>query len=118
MKAPVVKIRDSMSEQKDSKLKCKVGATDIRGTSGQGDLYANYDELVKAFGEPTFLGDSSEKTQAEWHLTFEDGLVAAIYDYKEYDTEKEDVVNWRVGGRDSEVCARVNKIILDARTTI
>ena len=64
-----------MSEQKGAELRYKVGKVGINGTSGQGDLHADYTELVKAFGEPTSLSGDG-KTQAEWHLTFEDGLVA------------------------------------------
>lgn len=50
------------------------------GTCLQGYIDADYDTLVELFGEP----DTSEgyKTDAEWCIVFDDGLVATIYDYK------------------------------------
>jgi len=52
-------------------------------TSLQGYMPARYEDLVAVFGEPEGGGD---KTTVEWCLAFEDGTVATIYDWKEYET--------------------------------
>ena len=70
---------------------------DADGTHNQGSVCAYYDELVTAFGEP--LGPSGDgKVQAEWVVKFDNGILATIYDYKQYDTDARDVVNWSIGG--------------------
>ncbi len=67
----------------------------INGTSLQGYLPAYLHQLIEVFGEPDAGGD---KTTAEWTLTFEDGTVATIYDWKEYDTPT-GLYRWHIGGR-------------------
>lgn len=64
------------------------------GTCLQGYVSAYYHELVERFGEPEGAGD---KTTAEWCLEFEDGTVATIYDWKEYETPM-GRYDWHVGG--------------------
>ena len=67
----------------------------VNGTSLKGYVTATYAELVARFGEPERGGD---KTTAEWALAFEDGTVATIYDWKEYDTPM-GKYNWHIGGK-------------------
>ena len=64
------------------------------GTYLQGHLHVTYDELVAEFGEPTHVDDG--KTQVEWAMKFEDGVVATIYDWKTYDMPA--TTHWHVGG--------------------
>lgn len=79
------------------------------GTSLRGFVTTTYDTLVKAFGEPTFLGESADgKVTAEWSLevTDEDGdtHVATIYDWKQYeDGTPYGLYEWHIGGKDSIV---------------
>lgn len=68
------------------------------GTSLQGYVTAYYHQLVEQFGQPEFGGD---KTTAEWCLQFEDGTVATIYDWKEYETPT-GLYRWHVGGHSVE----------------
>jgi hypothetical protein len=70
----------------------------VNGTSLQGYVKAYYHELVERFGEPEYGGD---KTTVEWCLEFEDGTVATIYDWKEYDTPTGSY-NWHIGGKSKE----------------
>ncbi len=74
----------------------------INGTCLKGYVRADFNELVAAFGEP--LEGDGDKTQAEWVLLFTlpDGeeVVAAVYDWKQYDTPAMDVKNWNIGGHD------------------
>jgi len=69
------------------------------GTSLAGTIMADYNDIVTLFGEP--LREMSEKTQANWELHFDDGLVATIYDWKEM-SEPEDVMAWNVGSFDKD----------------
>ena len=71
---------------------------EVDGTWGQGSVCATYDELVTLFGFP-FGASGDGKVQAEWVVKFDNGILATIYDWKQYDTATEDVVNWNIGGR-------------------
>jgi hypothetical protein len=67
---------------------------DANGTCLQGYVEAYYHQLVEVFGEPDGGGD---KTTVEWCLEFEDGTVATIYDWKEYETPM-GLYRWHIGG--------------------
>ena len=79
------------------------------GTSLVGNSYlkATYDDLVKAFGEPTYYEPSDDgKVTTEWTLEFETTdnenpyVTATIYDWKTYDASicRKGIFNWHVGG--------------------
>ena len=76
---------------------------DVNMTSLQGYMQAYYHQLVEVFGEPEGGGD---KTTVEWCLEFEDGTVATIYDWKEYETPM-GKYNWHIGGRNQKAVDRV-----------
>ena len=76
---------------------------DANGTSLQGYVQAYYHQLVEVFGEPEAGGD---KTTVEWCLSFEDGTVATIYDWKEYDTPT-GLYHWHIGGKSNLAVDRV-----------
>jgi hypothetical protein len=76
---------------------------DVNGTSLQGYVTAYYHELVEVFGEPDGGGD---KTTVEWCLDFEDGTVATIYDWKEYETPMGQY-RWHIGGRNYNAVSAV-----------
>jgi hypothetical protein len=78
---------------------------DVNGTSLQGYMEAYYHELVEVFGEPE---GGSDKTTVEWCLAFEDGTVATIYDWKEYDTPM-GLYQWHIGGKSNLAVARVQR---------
>jgi len=78
---------------------------DANGTSLQGYVQAYYHQLVEVFGEPEGGGD---KTTVEWCLSFEDGTVATIYDWKEYETPM-GLHRWHIGGRNNLAVARVQQ---------
>jgi hypothetical protein len=81
------------------------------GTYYQDCVNTSYFELVEVFGEPDLQGSGDGKVQAEWIIEFEDGKVATIYDYKEYETSVEFVTDWHIGGKDSTIAPRVKEII-------
>ena len=78
---------------------------DVNMTSLQGYMPARYEQLVAVFGEPT---DSGDKTTAEWALAFEDGTVATIYDWKEYETPM-GLYSWHIGGMSKKAVDRVTQ---------
>ena len=73
-------------------------STSINGTCYQGNVKTTYDKLVQILGQPKG-GSADGKTTCEWHLEFQDGSVATIYDWKMGTTPKEEH-NWHVGGKD------------------
>jgi hypothetical protein len=77
------------------------------GTSLQGYIRAYYHQLVEVFGEPDHGPNANmDKVTAEWCLEFEDGTVATIYDWKEYETPM-GLHRWHIGGKDYNAVDRV-----------
>lgn len=69
-----------------------------------GNLRATYADLVEVFGQPDER--SGDKITCSWHLKFEDGTVATIYDWKEDETPLGDY-DWHIGGRTPRAFDRV-----------
>lgn len=87
-------------------------------TSLQGYVEASFDELVEAFGEPTYTEPSGDgKVETEWEI-MDDDTVCTIYDWKEYDNGARSrsglAYRWHIGGRNREavdvVSNRLNKL--------
>jgi hypothetical protein len=78
-------------------------------TSLQGYIRAYYHELVEVFGLPLVGGD---KTTVEWCLEFEDGTVATIYDWKEYETPM-GRYDWHIGGKSKQAVHAVTSTFKD-----
>lgn len=79
------------------------------GTSFKGYMYARYDQLVPAFGEPRRSDHSDNKVDVEWIIDTPYG-VATIYNYKDGKAylgqsglSPEEIYEWHVGGKKSEV---------------
>ena len=71
------------------------------GTYLQGHVGVTYRTLVDLFGPP--LRGDGDKVQVEWVIEFYDDEedryhIATIYDWKQYDTRPERVLEWNVGG--------------------
>jgi hypothetical protein len=84
-------------------------SVDVNGTFLQGYVETTFAKLVKAFGAPTYGPDEASgdgKVSCEWCLTFEDGTVATIYDYKEDSTPMGEY-SWHIGGTSIESVNRV-----------
>jgi hypothetical protein len=86
--------------------------TEANGTHLQGYIRATYAELVERFGEPTGGGD---KTTVEWCLAFEDGTIATIYDWKEYETPMY-AYDWHIGGKNKTAVTRVTSTFKQGAT--
>jgi hypothetical protein len=72
------------------------------GTSLKGYLTGvTYNDLVKAFGEPSYPEPSGDdKVQKEWVLSWE-GNIYTIYDWKTYDPDYTTtrLTRWNVGSK-------------------
>lgn len=86
------------------------------GTGLQGYVTVPYKKLVKIFGEP--LDGDGYKVDAEWIITFEDGTVATIYNYKDgknYNGSSGMVTNriteWHIGGADKRAVTLVQNVL-------
>ena len=77
----------------------KTGNFSVDGTSKMGDLEdTSVSEIEEVFGEPSWVGSADDKSQVEWIIRFPDGTISTIYDYKQYNTNVDDVRNWSIGG--------------------
>ncbi|MBN86058.1 MAG: hypothetical protein CL885_00890 [Dehalococcoidia bacterium] len=77
-------------------------------TRYRGTIKASYFELVRLFGEPQ-KGDGF-KTQAEWHIEFEDGVITTIYDWKFY-RPVEYNNSWNVGGTEPSSLTKLESLM-------
>ncbi len=91
-----------------------VNKASAEGTCLQGYLSASYYEIVKRYGEPMPLYDGF-KTDVEWTIKWEDGVIGTIYNYKngrnylgESGLDAEDITEWNIGGNKKIVEKRIN----------
>jgi len=94
-------------------------------SSLQGYVEADFETLVRTFGEPHFTDPSGdEKVNTEWELRFEvqkdgeddtDYVYATIYDWKDYDGGKHSrsgvKYNWHIGGHSNDAVDVVKQAI-------
>jgi hypothetical protein len=78
------------------------------GSGLKGYVTTTYSQLVKVFGLPNYgPNDSSgDKVTCEWKLTFADGTIATIYDWKLESTPM-GIYDWHIGGVSGDACLRV-----------
>jgi len=81
-----------------------------KGCSLRGYLEATVDSVTEVFGEP--MDGDGYKTTREWHIKFEDGCVATIYDWKESDRDWEsDIIVWHIGGATNDALWNVDSYL-------
>ncbi len=79
---------------------CKKTNSSTDGTSFQGiTIFANVQDLTRAFGEPTIQDNTGEdKVNFEWDMETDEGNVFTIYDWKEYRKISDiEVIEWHIG---------------------
>ena len=88
----------------------------INGSSLKGHINIPHYKLVDRFGEPQVWDDY--KTDAQWVIEFDDGLVATIYNWKngvnycgDDGIPTNDITEWNIGGKSMEVVDRITTII-------
>lgn len=92
---------------------------DINGTSLQGEFIATRAEIEAVFGQPTYsTQDEWEKVTTEWDITFSDGTVATIYDWKRYEMgapKMHESYQWHIGGHTSHAVSLVIQTMKEGR---
>jgi hypothetical protein len=89
---------------------------DVCMSSLQGYIQSSYTSLVAVFGEPTYLDDDTdEKVNVEWEIRFEDGTIATIYNWKDYDGGAECWADpqyyWHIGGFGQRAVELVSQVL-------
>jgi hypothetical protein len=113
----------STSQSKSASMPFMVGHANLVGTSLQGYLDVPFSRVVEVFGEPLTQVDGY-KVAFQWSITFADGTVASIYDYKAsslYDDGQptpeqmraREFSDWHIGGKDK----RADELVRAALTS-
>ncbi len=115
-------VRYDTAEQLDAAIDAARGAQkaaaapwtmggNLVGTHLQGYARFPYSRIVEVFGEPQHLGEDGDKVAFEWTITFADGTIASIYDYKASslygdgddaptpEEMKKSFTDWHIGGK-------------------
>ena len=86
------------------------------GTHLQGYINVSHADLLKTFGIPKVWDDY--KSDAEWHVCFEDGTRATIYNYKNGKNycgidglDVQDITEWHIGGYEKKAVERVLEVV-------
>jgi hypothetical protein len=89
--------------------------TDIDGTCLQGQIIANYADLVTAFGPP--MDGDDYKTDAEWVVRV-NNVVSTIYNWKDGRSycgadgiPVEQITQWNIGGRSHAAVRLVERLL-------
>lgn len=85
-------------------------------SSLRGYVNANFWDLVEKFGEPTYNESFGEdKVDVEWCIEFDDGTIATIYNWKDYDGGqrcRSDVnYRWHIGGFSNQAVDAVQAVV-------
>lgn len=91
---------------------------DINMTSYRGQIETSYYELCELFGPPMKDGFDDCKTDAEWNICFESGVVATIYNWKNGRNylgsdglDVEQITEWNVGGHSADAIQLVRQVV-------
>lgn len=84
----------------------------IHNSSLQGHVKTNYETLRSFFGSPNI--GPGDKTNAEWAISFPDGTIATIYDWK-LNAIPENDYDWHIGGYDRRAVSYVQNILKGRR---
>lgn len=92
----------------------------ISGTCLQGYVIAPYHKILELFGRP--MEGDGYKTDVEWIVRFEDGLIATIYNWKNGPAYCGDgmsvslIDEWNIGGTSKDAVERITQLIESARS--
>jgi len=88
----------------------------VNGTSHQGEISTSFETLLKLFGTPMSAVDN--KSDVEWSIMFNDGVVATIYNWKNGPASMGvnginpvDITTWNVGGKTISAVYDIEEII-------
>jgi hypothetical protein len=93
--------------------------TNANGTHFQGEFVATRAEIESVFGKPAYeTTEEWEKVTTEWDITFSDGTVATIYDWKRYEMgapEMDESCEWHIGGHSHDAATYVLETMKEER---
>lgn len=90
---------------------------EMTGSSLKGYIETKYADLVSVFGAPYYgPDDEGDKITCEWVITFRDGKVATIYDWKVGEVTPTDLYDWHVGGTSPKVLDYVATLMMGKGT--
>lgn len=88
-------------------------------TSLKGSITITYAKLVERYGEP--CESAGYKSDAEWDIEWEDGVIGTIYNWKngknylgDEGEEVEDITDWNIGGYKEIVVKRISDDLLNS----
>lgn len=88
-------------------------------TSLKGSITTTYAKLVKRYGEPH--ESDGYKSDAEWVIEWEDGVIGTIYNWKngknylgDEGEEVENITDWNIGGYKEIVVKRISDDLLNS----
>lgn len=83
-----------------------------RTGSYQGSVTTTFDHIKSVLGDPISgpTNDPYDKVSCEWILTFKDGVVASIYDYKTGSTPMGEYA-WHIGGNNKKAVDYVTHLL-------
>ena len=84
-------------------------------TSLQGYIHnISHKEIISVLG----MGEgTSDKVKDSWGVKDSTGIIATIYDWKNYNEDLSEVTHWHIGGEDSKAVELIRKIFPNARVT-
>lgn len=90
----------------------------VKGTFKVGELLATYPELTSKFGDANMLTSSDEASRGYWRIVWSDGLVAEIYDWKQFDKDFEEVAVWNVASKNVDALFRLQDILKEKKESL
>ena len=86
------------------------------GTSFHGDtITASYNQLVEVLGKPQRAqNDGSDKSNFDWVLETEEGVLFTVYDWKEYQRIKpNERIEWHIGANNASDSGRAYSELIE-----
>ena len=83
------------------------------GTHYQGSVMTSLSNLKRLFGDPSYhYQDIASKTRNEYILESDEGVIATVYDFKEYRAyDDNEIIEFHIGGRSKFAVALIRDIL-------
>jgi hypothetical protein len=88
--------------------------TNISGTSFYDkEIKCSVNDLIKVLGKPTYdSNDGRDKTNIEWTMETDGGIIFTLYDYKMYrPITFDEPISWHIGTRNQQDSENIFKLL-------